>query len=404
MTTGMHNTDFSPSTAPVFDKTPLDSIHRPVDLNKWETVLDLFDEGKYKESLIALLEYVDRELVNKRGNPDRSEFVIPHGSIIVKLRIDKKNFYISAPFLKVPTTRYIPLLRQATQLNIYPLNLANIVLEDDLLIFKFSCPLELCEPYKIYDVMREICSYADSYDDEFIKKFGARWINKPVIKRFSGNLVDFTWQKTQNYLNEAAAFIDYFERKRLFAPCLDVIIITLLKIDYFAEPQGVLRTDIEKNISQLQNREVQPADRIRKGKQFLKHLQDYKKEEFANDLYVAEVFIPFKNNFTVDMIETYFQELYNTIKQKMAAREYMWVVFTLHDAFLTLFYQYIVPYNIRSVFTDSLLNASRKPWDEAASILWAALDKVMKSVDGKLEINKSKTKKGLLAKLFGREN
>ena len=190
-----NKSEFSSYRVPTFDRTSLDSIHRPIDLDKWDKVLDLFYNGMPEEALIGIIDFVDSQLVQKTGNQDKSEFNIPHGSIILKLKIDKQNFNVTVPFLKVPAANYIPLLRQVTQLNIHPLNLSEIVLENDQLVFKYTCPLEMCEPNKIYNVLKEICTYADLYDDEFIKKFGAAWIHKPVIRRFSRDFINFTWQR-----------------------------------------------------------------------------------------------------------------------------------------------------------------------------------------------------------------
>jgi hypothetical protein len=389
-----NNSEFSSYRVPTFDRTSLDSIHRPIDLDKWDKVLDLFYNGMPEEALIGIIDFVDNQLVQKTGNQDKSEFNIPHGSIILKLKIDKQNFNVTVPFLKIPAANYIPLLRQVTQLNIHPLNLSEIVLENDQLVFKYTCPLEMCEPHKIYNVLREICTYADRYDDEFIKKFGAARIHKPVIRRFSRDFVNFARQRIQLYLKEASAYIELFRRKRLFDHSLKLITITLLKIHYYIEPQGILGTNIEKTTALLQHREIPLTDKLRKGVEFLKDLQNYNPDEFAKDLYAVDVFIPIKYSIDVEKIETYWQEISGPVKKSIAARDYTAAVLTIQNAFFDLLYNYIVPYSTRRVIVESLLNSSGKTWAEASSILEVALNTIMNTTgDIHSKIKKHKTKR-----------
>ncbi|MGD2091110.1 MAG: hypothetical protein PVH61_33350 [Candidatus Aminicenantes bacterium] len=385
---------FSPDVVPIFDKTLLGSIRRPIEPMKWDIVLDFYDRGLYKDVIIGILDYVDSELVSKRGNPAKTDFVIPHGSAIVKIKIDDKNFHVTAPFLEVPSTHNIPLLRQVSEINLFPLNLSTIVLENNQLIFKYSCPLEMCEPYKIYDVLREICRYADAYDDDFIKKFNARWIHRPVIRTFAQKYTDYAWNRVQFYIQEASAYIDYLERKRLIEFCLDMMVITLMKIDYYAVPQGAIMTEIERAVSQLQDNETPINDRIRKGREILSSLKNHSKQEFTKDLYVAEVFIPLRLNFTNEMVEPYFQRYYEVAKKEMAAREYLGAVLTLQSAFIGLFYNYIFPEDIKELITTALVQSNHKPWDKAASVLWQALENV-------LQRQTPKRKRGFLRTLFG---
>lgn len=389
-----NNIELSSYRVPTFDRTSLDSIHRPIDLNKWEKVLDLFYNGMSEEALIGIIDFVDSQLVQKTGNQDKSEFNIPHGSIIVQLKIDKQNFHVTVPFLKVPADNYIPLLRQVIQLNFHPLNLSEIVLENDQLVFKYTCPLEMCEPHKIYDVLKEICTYADLYDDEFIKKFGAAWIHEPVIRRFSRDFINFVWQRIQLYLKEASAYIGLFQRKRLDLHSLQLLTVTLLKIHYYIEPQGILGNTIEKNIALLQHRKTPLTDKLRKGTEFLKHLQNYNPDEFAKDLYAVDVFIPVKYSIDVEQIENYWQEVSGPVKKSIAARDYTAVVLTIQSAFFDLLYNYIVPFSTRKAIIESLLNSNGKTWAQASSILGDALNAIMNTTSGiHSKIVKHKTKR-----------
>jgi hypothetical protein len=251
----------------------------------------------------------------------------------------------------------------------------------------------MCEPLKIYNVLKEICTYADRYDDEFIKKFGAAWIHEPVIKRFSRDFINFAWQRIQLYLKEASAYIELFQRKRLDLHSLQLLTITLLKIHYYIEPQGILGTNIEKTIALLQHSETPLTDKLRKGVEFLKKLQNYNPDEFAKDLYAVDIFIPVKYSIDVEKIETYWQEVSGPVKKSIAARDYTAVVLTIQNAFFDLLYNYIVPFSARKAIIESLLNSNGKRWVEASSILGNALNTIMNTTSDIEKIKKHTTKR-----------
>ena len=368
---------FSSEVTPQFDKTLLDTANRSIDPEKWDRVAELYEKKQYRDVFLGILDYVDSEIMERTGNSEQTEFHIPHGSAMIHLKIDDNGFQIDAPFLKLPETHRVPLLRQVTQINIFPLNLSTIVLEDDCLTFKYSCPLELCEPYKIYNVLREICAYADAYEAEFRTKFNAVRVHEPKIKPLTDENIKQAWERMQFYIRETLDYIDYFEKKRMIELCVDIITISLMKIDYLASPQGILRTDIEKTVSLLQDQDIPLTEKLRKGMERISSLKNYKFEDFKPTLYVAEMFIPLKFNFTNEMIDPYFQAFYEPVQSDMANRNYIGAVVTLQTAFLNLFYHYFFPEEVRDIITEALIESAGKPWDKAAGILKEALDNVM---------------------------
>lgn len=391
--TALHG-KFSPDVTPKFDKTLLGSVQRAIDPAKWDAVVDIYEAGKFKETIIGLLDYTDPELITKHGNPEQTKFTIPHGSAVLNITLNETDFTVRAPFLKISDTHAVPLLRQVAEINL-ALNLSHIALENDLLVFKFGCPLELCEPYKTYDVLREICVYADDYDDLFIQKFGAQRMHQPVIKRFQEKHTEYARQKVQQYITEALAYVDYFEKRRNFEYCLDIIFITLAKIDYYCVPQGMLRTEIGKNIVFLQDQDIDMMDKMRKGAACLKQLQKYDRRDFIKDLYVAETFISMRYNFTNDLIETIFQNTVKLASEEIANRDFQGAALTLQHAYMNLFYQYAVPEDIKGIITEALEKSAGKQWEEASTILWKAMEDVLD--------HDSQDKKGFWRSLFGRK-
>ncbi|MDX2248912.1 MAG: hypothetical protein SF052_19140 [Bacteroidia bacterium] len=381
-----------------FDRSLRGSRESSVDPKYWDTVLDLYEKRQYKEALVGIIHYVNPELAEKTGNADRTRFSIPHGSAMVHLELDDNFLRVRAPFLSTASANKIPLLRQVAQINFSPLNLARIVLENDQLLFSYQCPLELAEPYKMYEVFREICVYADSYDDEFIRKFDASWIQEPIIERYSKEYIDNAWNKIQEYIKEAQAYIEYFENKRNFSFCWDVLNITLMKIEYYAEPQGLYRNEIEKTMAFLQSA-VPVMDRVNRGKEFLRKLQSWNRADFDKDMYKIQSFIPYKYRSTLENIRSNFEESYSAAKKERDAGDHIGATFSMQYIFLKLFYYN----NVNAEFGDPIAlameKASGKPWHEASGYLWKAMEIIM---TGEFNANTSNKKKGFFRSLFGK--
>ncbi|MEZ4829214.1 MAG: hypothetical protein R3C61_23450 [Bacteroidia bacterium] len=381
-----------------FDRSPRGNRPSSVDPQYWDTVLDHHEKKQYKDVIRGIIRYVNPELANKTGNADKTKFSIPHGSAMVHLEIGDEMFKVNAPFLDTSAANKIPLFRQVAQINFSPLNLARIVIDNDQLAFSYQCPLELAEPYKMYEVFREICIYADSYDDEFIRKFGAKWIQEPVVEKYSAAEIDKSWNKIQEYIKEAQAYIEYFENKRNFGFCWDVLNITLMKIEYFAEPQGLYRNELEKTMAFLQGN-ASVTDRVNRGKEFLKKLQSYNREEFESDMYKIQSFIPYKYRSTLENIRSNFEESYSTAKKERDSGDHIGATFSLQYIFMKLFFYN----NVNTEYADPLVHAlelaSGKPWHEASAHLWKAMEIVM---TGNFQNGNAGKKKGFFRFLFGK--
>lgn len=390
--------------APSFDKTLLGSTQSKVNVDHWNQIMKWWEEKKYKEIISGIIDYANPSLSQKYGNSEKTSFSIPHGSVIVNVNITETSFEVNAPFLYMPDGPRVPLMRQIAQLNFSPLNLAQIVKKDDQLVFEYACPLELCEPYKVYDVLREICLYADTYDDDYITKFKARRIREPQITPYPKDTLDLAWNKFQSYLKEAQDYISFFDSKRLTGFNWDIISITLRKIEYYACPQGYLRTEIERAINELSS-DVPFNDRISRGKDFLNRLQNISRERFDADMYIAETFIPYKWRSVLDNIKQNFQHANETSAKEISSGDHMGATLTLLFAFYNLYYNNNVQDDVAAVLEKAMSDASGKPWNESSGILRQALDKIL-SGDLSIQIhqdnNSRQSRSGIFNGLFGK--
>lgn len=369
----------NPATnAPIFDESIVGNHLSKLDLPFWQTVLNFYNNQQYKETVLAVLDYIDKDITKTRGNATLDEFVIPHGSFQVTISLKDNTFTVRAPFLKLPSTGAIALLRQLTEINFSFLDLSQIVLHDNELYFEYSCPFETCEPYKLYNIFNEICRNGDYYDDLFIEKFKAEHIVEPPVKSFTPEQKDQAWQKFQEYVDEGLAYFDYFQSKRWDGLYWEALINTLKKIDYFMGPQGFLRSDIEKNIGDLNNRSLPFMDVVARGKDFLLKLKAMDRAKLESCLYISNCFISVRVRADLGHIQNVLRPMYDRARNDRISGNHMSTTSGLFYAIFELFYgSDLGDAAIAEKIINTAKTASGKTWEEASDILWKGLTEIM---------------------------
>ena len=270
--------------SPVYD----DCIHgirqHPDSLPHWHKALQHYEHKEYKLAALEVLNYMDPGVVRRRSNNNQTQFVIPHGSVRLQLLITDEICMARAPFVRLQKEKVVPALRQATEINFSTLTLSQIVMKDDELHFQFHSPIDLCEPYKLYNVLREICLNADYYDDMFIDKFGASFLQSPEVEPYTQKILDWSWQKYNQYLDEAMTNIVYMEKNRYYDIGCDLLASALMKIDYTISPQGILRTELEDAISSMYNLS-NVEEIVRHTKERIEKFRAYDRAKFDGSMY-----------------------------------------------------------------------------------------------------------------------
>jgi len=344
--------------------------------SSWALTMELFEKGQYRDSLLAVIDYANPTIRKKFGNAEQTEFNIPHGSAVISLHVDNAHFNVQAPFLTLPADAKIPLMRRISEINFGTLSLAQIQLQGEELHFSFSCPLELCYPYKIYETLREICSNSDYLDDEFVDQFGARRIVEPVVIPMDPSVAEKAWTKFQDYLTEAQQYITWCESRRTEGFVWDIAGIQLRKIEYFMCPQGKLRNDLEAAISALNDGYVAFNDRLLGAKKFITQLQTMTREQVTENLYATEVFVPYKYFIRPDHIKNHFTHTVESAHQQLVNKDYVACTLNILSAYMNLFYNNNLTPDIAGYAEKQLILSAGKPWKEAAELLFASVKKL----------------------------
>lgn len=332
------------------------SVNIEFNYDSWNKALKLNEEKNYVESFWEIMKYADSKV--KRFETSDRVLKIPHGSIFLDIDFSGENIFIKSDFLDVSEANKVPLFRRITELAFSALNLTKIFLEDEKLYFTFSCPLELYDPYKIFDVLAEICYFADKYDEEFCQSFWAKQLVSPEIIEISIDKKEIIFSNFRKIIESNFEIIKDLEDRRRNNYAWDVISTTYKMIDYSCSPKWTLALKISEKVNELYNRDETLETIIFRWKEFLKELLEMSKEEFFDSIYEVKEFIPNRKVATTDLVLEYLkpgeQDAYKDLQMWDFESAYLIYMHILYNSM----YYHIMPSKTQNEIVKIIKNNS----------------------------------------------
>jgi hypothetical protein len=342
----------------------------------WEKVTQVFETKDYKQTLIETLNYIGKDLAKNSGNAEQTEFKIKHGSIEVIINLTDTDLNVRADFIKLPDANKIPVLRKIAETNFYPLNLATIVLEDDKFYFKYSTAIELIDPYALYYVFKEICTYADKLDDELITKFGATRVSEPKVESYSSADQEIIYTNFMNIIEEAIKYSEYFDSKRWDYMSWCAMMLALQQLNFFVPPQGQLANELDEALRKLTENNPYHIT-IGNTKQILNKIKSLTKDEVLKNYYQSDVFIPPKARTNVQDIHANFDDTYKQTSTQYGSGDYVGSTMNLLKKFYDMFFYNDVPDEVSTIAINSLKESAGKDWKNSAEILLGSMKNIL---------------------------
>ena len=169
----------------------------------------------------------------------------------------------------------------------------------------------------------------------------------------------------------------YFEPARKYGFIWNIIGTTLMKFMYFAHPQGQLLNDMQKAIRELDRDDIPLPDITAQGKAVVEKLQKMTKEELAEDLYYVETLIPSKRRSNLQNIQDNFEDSYKRISAYMEEEDYMTACVMMLYKFYEMYYYNNLQEDVNRVVVKVLEKTSAQAWEEAAPVLYEAMEAIM---------------------------
>jgi hypothetical protein len=357
-------------------RKPVVEYESKLNRDLWQPTVKLYEEKKYEECFLMLLRYINSEAA-ETCEKEPSHWVIPHGSLTVEIQITKDGMLeITAPFLKLPAERRAPLLRQVLELNTMTLTLPKLELKDDDFTFVYRTPLALADPFKIYGVLFEICIYGDSFDDEFISKFGAVPLREKEVTFLPKEQVDQAWQGFQDLLAEGRQFGDYYTSKRWYGFAFEMQGIALMRIDHMIAPQGYLRTRLERSINHVWDQ--RSTEEITNA--LARDVDEYRQLDravFEGDFYKTSFFVSAKKSAEIAACQKNMNQRWEWAKEDRARSSGLGVAVCYLFAAYNALYSFFVPAVLRNELVTTLTAMGGKTWEEAGDLAWTSFQKIM---------------------------
>lgn len=327
--------------------------------------LKSFENKKYLEAIYLLLNYINPKLIKKYWNKSKTNFKIPHGKWFVNIKIEDNKIFIDADFVIIDKNSIIPIWRKLLDLNMSYFNLSYFVIENDIVKIKYSCDLELADPYKIYEVFKHISHCLDTYMDEFIEKFWAKIVNEPNFIFFK----DSEYIKIKNnidiFVEETEKYYDYFMKKLFYWYTLDVILQFLLNIDCYVSPKWILKKDLKDTINSLLNRDIEIKERIFIWKNFLTELKNYKIDYYKKYIYQDEKFITYKYLYLESDVNSYLENNIEEARKEYSKWEFIWLTLTVRHYLFYLLYIWDIDIKIFNTIISLLDKSSNIEWEKS---------------------------------------
>lgn len=382
----------------------VNSTQSSVSVGAYEKSVNLYNQGEYLQAFYSLLDYLNSSFRTKYGNADGTEFHIPHGSILVHIRIQDETIYIKADFLMLPEKGYVAMLRQVADLNLNKLLLPRFIKQDNSLKMEYTCPLSQSHPHKMYFVLQNICHVGDKYDDEFCTKFGAKRCYEPQVTPYPQEEVDRIYDGIQQLGRETLDVIKEYDSERRYGYSWNVLDTTFYQISYFARPQGQLLNDLDKAVSDMDSN-LPAEETVAKGKAFLEKLMAMPKEELAEELYFVDTLVSTKQRSSLNNIQSTMSDVYKEATEAIQIGNYERSTVRLLYIFYETYFYVDLQDDVNALISQALQKASRQLLDKASGTLYKAMYQIMEgdlSIDEEVPQSQSQQKKGWFGKIFGK--
>ncbi|MEC7772704.1 MAG: hypothetical protein VX798_16095 [Bacteroidota bacterium] len=379
---------------------PIKSESDPImDVSYWNKAMAAYDAKNHRTALIETINYINPNVLKGLSTDNEIQIIQGQGSAEIRISITKEIFSIKAPFVKVTEkTNKVALLRRVAEINFNPLTLAQIHLRGNVLWFEYETTIELCQPHKVYDLLREISVYADNYDDEFIEKYNAEFYKESRITALSEEEKEIVWQQISDILEDYNNYSQLFKEKRWDDFQWDIIVISLLKIVNIPCVHGTLRTKLEEYVGYLFNGQIDFNHRIDKGTNFMQTLQAKSKEELMQDIYHAEALISLKWRSSNEFLQDYAKNMENYVNSYIQKDNNLMLCYYLQYSFLKMIYNYNLEEHHQNSIYDVLENISGKELHEAKPILLNTYNAFLNGTAG--TANGEKGAKSFFTRLF----
>ncbi len=358
--------------APLFPKPLLNYRFTTLKKKAWKKALDAFEVGKFTEVFDNLVEYLNAQEITIKTEGGNKEIIIPHGCLYLHITVTPDSYQLRVPFLKSDTPS-IGLMHQIAKLNMYELALSQVCYRNGQFYFYYESPLALCQPNKVYDTMKQMCTKGDVYAEQWARELDATLLETPFAYPIASNIKEKAWPLFEAQLSQLEKYIEYFEQKHWESHVWVIFSVTLRYLDFTLNPRGRLRREILADISDFAE-DISAREKAGKAPDLLAKYRAFTQEEFTSCIYTPQLIFRDRPQADLATIHKDLNSCADYLTKENPGDTYATIYSLLF--WLRLPYYYDLPKLLRQCITYHLGRVSDQPWNVAKKRMWQAIQEV----------------------------
>lgn len=358
--------------APLFLKPLLNYRFTALKKKAWKKALDAFEAGKYREVFDDLVEYLNAKEISIKVEGGNKEFVIPHGCLFLHITVTAERYELRVPFLKSDTPS-IGLMHQIAKLNMYELALSQVCYQNGQFYFYYESPLALCQPNKVYDTMKQMCTKGDYYAEQWARELDASLPQISFTYPITTALKEKAWPLFEQQLSQLEKYIEHFEQKHWESHVWVIFSVVLRYLDFALNPRGRLRREIQADISDFAL-DISAREKAGKAPDLLAKYRAFSLEEFLSCIYTPQLIFRDRPPADLATIHKDLNSCVEYLTKETPGDSYATIYSLLF--WLRLPYYYDLPQFLRQQIIYHLGRVSDQPWNIAKKRMWTAIQAV----------------------------
>lgn len=354
---------------------PINKYSRRVNLDEWFVCYDLYKKGDYYNSFVHLLKYINPPY----EIPDSKELNLkyPHGSVYVQIQANQDYYKIDVPFLKFTSNSMkVPAMRQMIEANFSSLILGQIQLRGNELWIHYEDKMSNFDPYKVYDLLVEICSEADNTDDYYVDRFKLDYLEYPNVNKFTQSELSEAKRILKEIIENGLRYAEYFEQNRWYYTTCDMFAIIYLQIRYALFPQGIFGRDLNNDFVKMYEN-IPVNNLVNLTKERVKKLFSYDEKKIEESFFHPNFLMPIKPRAEVPRVQEFLGNAYNIGKDAVYNKNYAAGTVGMLYHLYNLIDLYTLPIEFTNAIPKVLQRCSEKEWKYSAEQLFQMISKIM---------------------------
>ncbi len=376
-------------------KKPLRFHNEPkITGERWQEAVELFEEQKYRASVVEVMNYLNIDLLKGQTKKEEIHIERLHGICKVDIDISESSFKIRAYMADVTEeTNLVALLRRIAELNFHYNDVAFIIYKDQEIYYEYEEQTALCEPYKLYYIIKDVLLAADRYANEFIVHYAVKEIDNLKKNMLTSKEQDEALMQIRAYLDEYTDYVEYFKSNSKDAYIWDISIITLLKLSNMSYFNGVYKNELISKIAVLYDGDLEFNYKIDNAKKYIKTLQALTDDDFKRVLYYRDDLISMMKPASNENIKPHLNNYEETLLKYEKEDNHHAISYYLEELFLKILYNNNLEKNHQEYIENVLVKTSKTDSKKASKELIKLYNKLR-------EIDFDKAPKTLLDKVL----